>query len=434
MHRLLPLFLCLVAASATAAEPELITAARNNDTHAVHRLLQDPSTDVAAIDDGGYTALHWAGIRANWDIVSELLDHGAPVTAIGGDGGSPLHWACHHDRPDLTARLLDAGANLRLANRWGRTPLHVAARRGCLGVVELLLERGADPEARTAEGWTPLHVARRSGQDAAAEALLAGGAAADAVDNAGRTPQQSSRPRPPRVDTGQDPDDFIGTYALTGGGHMLVWWADESLRLREFADDELVPVGEDRFVCRQEPWLVSFLRDDSGGVNGISVDFLRRTVSGQRLDEPYYVGSQACRECHSDGEHGAPYVTWLKGRHAGAYWRLATDWARFLAARRPHYRDISDPLEERRCLMCHHTAAQDPGAVLSTTFDPSEGIGCETCHGPGSRYLDPEVMGDRDRFLAAGGRIPDEATCRQCHRTPDFDMNAARAKLDHGGN
>jgi hypothetical protein len=131
------------------------------------------------------------------------------------------------------------------------------------------------------------------------------------------------------------------------------------------------------------------------------------------------VGSHACRRCHSGGEHGNTYVRWLSGRHAGAYWRLATDWAMFLASQRPHFQDMQDPRADDRCLLCHTTAFQDPDAILASSFDVGEGVGCEACHGPGSKYLEPAVMSDRAAFLAAGGRLPDERTCRNCHRNPD---------------
>ena len=424
----------LLVALAGAAEPSaFVAAARNGDTQAVHRMLQEDPALAGAADEQGYTALHWAGIRAHWSIVDELLKQGAPVGAVGADGGSPLHWICHHDRPAAAAAALAAGADLGLANRWGRTPLHVAARRGCLGTVRVLLEHGADPGARTKEGWTPLHVARMSGQDAVAALLLDQGADPQAKDKDGRTPAQVARRRPETwTQDDQDPDEFVGLYDLGDGSRMRVWWQDGSLRLREFADDAIYPTGRDSFFCRQEPWSVVFSRDAAGQVDSITVHFLRRAVSGGHLERPRYVGSEACRECHAAGENGAPYITWLKSRHGGAYWRLATGWARFLASLKPQYQDITDPICERRCLMCHHTAAQDPAALLTKAFSVTEGVGCETCHGPGSMYIDPEIMADRECFLAAGGLVPDADLCRRCHRNEGFDADEAMARLDHG--
>ncbi len=143
-------FAAVAAASGAAGGEELFTdivdAAKRGDDNAVRRILERDPAAVRATDAEGYTALHWAGIRANWRIFAELVAAGAPVDAVGGDGGTPLHWACHHDRADMVQLLLDAGATLDIHNRWGRTPLHVAARRGCRSVAELLLARRRRPE------------------------------------------------------------------------------------------------------------------------------------------------------------------------------------------------------------------------------------------------------------------------------------------------
>ena len=40
--------------------------------------------------------------------------------------------------------------------------------------------------------------------------------------------------------------------------------------------------------------------------------------------------------------------------------------------------------------------------------------------------MSPEIMSDREAFLANGGRIPDELTCRACHRDEAFDYRTRR--------
>jgi hypothetical protein len=232
---------------------------------------------------GGYTPLHWAGIRAQWSAFVALLEAGADPNAVGDDGGTPLHWACHHDRPDMVAKLLDAGALLDVHNQWGRTPLHVAARRGCLKVAALLLERGAEVGACTDEGWTSLHVAYRADHPAVVELLLAHGADPEALDDHGKRPSQHVTQRPAAVEMAPERlRTYVGEYDLGGGFHFEVWLEDDRLWLRDYASDQLYPVGPDSFHCRQEPWNVRFLRDRSGEVRAIEVDFLRRTVSGTR--------------------------------------------------------------------------------------------------------------------------------------------------------
>jgi hypothetical protein len=329
--------------------------------------------------------------------------------------------------------LLAAGADISIRNRWGRTPLHVAARRGCLDVASVLLDAGADPDAVTNEGWSTLTVAYRGGHSDLVELLTSRGADPDHLDSDGRKPHEVSLIRLPFVSLGRRTlDEYVGHYDLGNGDGFDIWRTGDRMHLMESAPDEMAPVAPDTFFTIREPWRVVFRRDEDGSVEGMDVEFLRRTVSAEKtLDTSAgftYVGSGACRECHSgtDGS-GGPFSAWANGRHHAAWSTLTTDVARGLAASREEYRDITDPSEDGRCLMCHVTAAQNPFAQWAPGKRGSdEGVGCEACHGPGSAYMTQEVMGDREAFLANGGRIPDELTCRSCHRDEAFDYRARR--------
>lgn len=422
----------LLSATLTSAD-EIVSAAKSGRSEAVRSILEEDPEEASATDAAGYTPLHWAAIRGQWEVFELLVGAGAPVNAVGADGGTPLHWACHHDRPDMVEQLLDHGADLKIHNRWGRTPLHVAARRDCRGVASLLLQRGADPNAVTAEGWTPLHVASMSGNPEMATLLVAAGASATIEDREGNVPRDHARERPQEVEIARRRlDDYVGEYDLGEHARATVWRVGSRLHFMEFAPDELYPIGEDVFYCRQEPWKVEFSRDEEGKVAGIEIKYLRRTVGGTRHQSKYaYVGSQKCASCHLNSEHDNPYVTWLRSRHALAYWRLATDWAVFLGSLREEYRDIERPIEEPRCLKCHTTGAQDWPADPATVVRPEEGVGCEACHGPGSAYIDPEVMADSNRFIENGGAIPGELTCRRCHRDENFAFDELWPKIKH---
>lgn len=431
------LVIVLLAGSQTVARADysvtdLVDAAKRGDGHAVHKLVE-AGVDLDTQGRLGYTALHWAGIRGNWRIFAELVAAGAPVNAIGSDGGTPLHWTCHHDNPDAVRLLLDAGADVGIQNRWGRTPLHVASRRGCLEVAELLLDAGADPNATTHEGWTPMHVAALSGQELMLDLLETRAADPTRTDSDGLTACQrwKRRPRPIPVDIPQLAE-YEGIYDLGNGFTIKVWREENGLRLREFAPDDLIPVGIDVFSCRQEPWNVRFLRNKGGEIAMIEVDFLRRTIRGQKTATARYVGSKVCMECHIGADQGQQDVLWMRSRHAHAYWRLGSDWSLFLAKLRPHYQDLNDPIADDRCLLCHVTGSQDPDSLFEASYRPQEGIGCEACHGPGSQYATAEVMANRDAFLANGGRIPDEVTCKSCHRNSEnFDWAEFWPKIAH---
>jgi ankyrin repeat protein len=71
----------LVSITNTNAEysiTDLVDAAKRGDEHAVHFLIEQ-GADLDARDSVGYTALHWAGIRGHWRILTELVEAGAPV-------------------------------------------------------------------------------------------------------------------------------------------------------------------------------------------------------------------------------------------------------------------------------------------------------------------------------------------------------------------
>lgn len=414
---------------------EFVAAAMRGDENAVRKALEEDPELAMAIDDRGMTALDWAATREHWHIFRQLLDKGAPVDRIGADGGTVLHRVAHHDRADMMQLLIDAGGDLSAQNQWGRSPLHVAARRGCGDVARLLIDLGADLHAETNEGWTPLHVAYRAGQPDLVEIFLAAGADPNRTDGEGTVPSANRLERPSEVTSdAASLHDYQGLFDVDENFFFKVWVEDSTLFLRDFGTDELYATGGDTFFCKSEPWSVSFERDADGAVNGVTVQFLRRSVRGIKRDAPMYVGAGACRSCHIRQEHGAQYVPWVSSRHGAAYWRLATEWSLLLARSRPHFPDMHNPLEDERCLLCHVTGAQDADALFASSFDETQGIGCESCHGPGSEYMAPAVMADREAFLSAGGRIPDEDTCVSCHRNPArFDFSEWWPRITHGG-
>ena len=77
---------------------------------------------------------------------------------------------------------------------------------------------------------------------------------------------------------------------------------------------------------------------------------------------------------------------------------------------------VKDPLTDQKCLSCHSTAGGAKNVEASYKVD--EGVGCEACHGPGSLYRKNSVMKDQKAAVAVGMLIPDEKTCKNCHK-PD---------------
>ena len=131
-----------------------------------------------------------AAQQGDLDRVRVLLVEGADVNAAQGDGMSALHWAGLGGQTEMVQVLLYAGANTEAITRLGAyTPLHLAARNGHGDVVRALLEGGADATAVATTGVTPLHFAAAAGSVEGTRALVEHGADVDAVEAAkGQTP------------------------------------------------------------------------------------------------------------------------------------------------------------------------------------------------------------------------------------------------------
>jgi uncharacterized protein len=138
-----------------ASNSPLINAARNADSDAVRRLVQQKA-DVNSAEADGTTALHWASYRDDAVSAELLIRAGANVNAANDLGATPLWTASLNGSAAMVRRLLQAGANPNAALLLGETPLMVASRSGNADVAGQLLMRGANVNARAARGQTAL--------------------------------------------------------------------------------------------------------------------------------------------------------------------------------------------------------------------------------------------------------------------------------------
>lgn len=135
------------------------------------------------------------------------------------------------------------------------------------------------------------------------------------------------------------------------------------------------------------------------------------------LQEGEYVGSRdGCRKCHL-----REYRSWERTPHAKAIELLSPE-------------EQADP----NCVKCHSTGFGEPTGFVSMEETPKlANVGCEVCHGPGSLFMDKEIMKDHDAAIAAGLRVPDETTCRACHNAEsptfsgEFDFEVAKEEGIH---
>lgn len=114
-----------------------------------------------------------------------------------------------------------------------------------------------------------------------------------------------------------------------------------------------------------------------------------------------YLGVEACSDCHRQER-----AVWDQTAHAKAYATLEKEQVEF----------------NLECVGCHVTGYDRPGGSTVTHVDKLKDVGCEVCHGPGSRHAaDPT-----DKSLIV--RKPEPKTCvSECHHPPhveNFDPNA----------
>ena len=198
---------------------EFVHAIDNNDIEYVKHIINN--TDVN-IDSGQYTtgntALNYAAMKNNLDIVKLLVKGGANLEKENDDGQTPLYSAVHHGNIEIVKFLIDSGANINTAEAGSDySPLHLAlfcpgdeldvnAYKNYFNIATLLINSGANLNAKTSNHRTPLHMLINTSilinvefddKDAnelhkdvmkIAKLLIKGGANVNAVDNDKNSP------------------------------------------------------------------------------------------------------------------------------------------------------------------------------------------------------------------------------------------------------
>jgi len=116
--------------------------------------------------------------------------------------------------------------------------------------------------------------------------------------------------------------------------------------------------------------------------------------------EREYLGvHEVCAKCHH-----VQYISWEKQPHAKAFESLQPG-TRMEVKRAADLDPMKDYTEDGECLKCHTTGYGKPGGFVSLKKTPSmTNVQCESCHGPGSEYVE-KVM--RRKFSFAHAEITD---------------------------
>lgn len=105
---------------------ELREEAGRGNKEKVESLLAKKARVDAEDPSAGLTPLHKAAFKGQLDMVSFLIDAGAPVNAQDASGATPLHNSCYKGQLPIVEYLISKRADVNLTDNYKRTPLDKA--------------------------------------------------------------------------------------------------------------------------------------------------------------------------------------------------------------------------------------------------------------------------------------------------------------------
>lgn len=159
---------------------------------------------------------------------------------------------------------------------------------------------------------------------------------------------------------------------------------------------------------------------------------VNQSVQAQDRDPANYIGAAKCGICHKKDETGNQLGKWQAGPHAKAFETLGSDKSKEIAKEK----GIADPQKEGACLKCHSTAYHFTTEIKTDKIKVEEGVSCESCHGPGKKYMAKTTMESREKSIAAGMIHPSTKSCTLCHNQESptfkgFDEKTYVEKIAH---
>ena len=160
------------------------------------------------------------------------------------------------------------------------------------------------------------------------------------------------------------------------------------------------------------------------------VDRLRKLHTGQRekpllaFNEAPHVGSESCKSCHSEA-----YAWWKTSDHATAMQSLSSA---------HEASTMATPSNDPTCVRCHASPTmhgREPSDALAD-YRTQEGVGCESCHGPGGEHV--KAGGGKDNIEGLGEDCPVcvlESLCTSCHTQewdPGWVLDQRLQAIQHG--
>lgn len=174
------------------------------------------------------------------------------------------------------------------------------------------------------------------------------------------------------------------------------------------------------------------------GSNGIALAAPQRASSGTALDAPHqYTGPGACSSttCHGsiapmtiNRVKQNEYSVWIvRDKHSKAYAALMGTVGERMGA----ILGIGKSEAAPKCLACH--ALDVPAADRARTFDLTEGVSCENCHGPSAAWLGPHTERDwkHEDSVAKLGMYDTHDIIKRAERCLTCHLGDEKKYVDH---
>lgn len=142
---------------------------------------------------------------------------------------------------------------------------------------------------------------------------------------------------------------------------------------------------------------------------------IREAMARQKKtkDDRKYVGSEVCGDCHEES-----YEIWEKSKHSKAWETLEKAEGKRYPWPITHYPD---------CISCHTDGYGYESGFINPEKTPElGGVGCESCHGPGSVHIEEETPESIIRS--------EPGDCLRCHdfeQTPNFNWKKMWKHIEH---
>ncbi len=154
-------------------------------------------------------------------------------------------------------------------------------------------------------------------------------------------------------------------------------------------------------------------------ITRVSIILLLCSITATVYAKPKYIGNEACINCHK--KEG---LSWSKRAHAKAFEALKPG-KRKAAKKKVGMDPSKDYTINKDCIRCHTTGYRKPGGFKNIKKTPNmKGVGCEACHGAGSKYkvLHDEKPSFTETEAKVAGELyaaSDPEVCDKCHMHKD---------------